>query len=286
VSDGHLNNIPASERTTDAAPAQVSTYARPHTAGRQTQRRPAPHVATSTLPSRVRSAARGTRPTDTDHPLLQVPPPRTHVVAPTPIPHPRRTCAPRMQARPEHTRPHAPSRSPETGFSAYVSRAPATPAIRQQPVHMAWDWEAYQLTPWRQDVWAPNAVVNDFSYLTIYNQSTYRRPHWDLGLGKPGDFKKKPKSDSFCYELCRGLQCPGTGSCLLLCAPASYVLALSMFLDTSSSIYWSLEIEGQTQHKKVCTILLYLNRSEIIPSLRKICSEELIFFFGLYQTLL
>jgi hypothetical protein len=48
-------------------------------------------------------------------------------------------------------------------------------------------------------------------------------------------------------------------------------------LDTSSSIYGSLEIEGQTQHKKVCTILLYLNRSEIIPFIRKICSEELIF---------
>ena len=46
-------------------------------------------------------------------------------------------------------------------------------------------------------------------------------------------------------------------------------------LNTSSSIYGSLE--GQTQHKKVCIILLYLNRSEIIPSLQKICSEELIF---------
>jgi len=31
---------------------------------------------------------------------------------------------------------------PETGHSAYVSRAPATPAIRPLPVHMAWDLEA------------------------------------------------------------------------------------------------------------------------------------------------
>jgi hypothetical protein len=44
-------------------------------------------------------------PTDAAHPRHQAQPPRTYVVAPTPAANPRRTCAPRMQTRPEHTRP-------------------------------------------------------------------------------------------------------------------------------------------------------------------------------------
>ena len=67
-----------------------------------------------------------------------------------------------------HTSSRVLCRSPETGFSAYGSRARGTPAIRQLLVHMVWDLEAYQLTPWRQDVWSWSSVVNDFSYLAIF----------------------------------------------------------------------------------------------------------------------
>ena len=72
----------------------------------KTQSRPAPHEPASSTTTRVRVAGRGTRPTYAAHPRHQAPPPRTHVVAQTPAVHPRRTCAPRMQERPEHTRPH------------------------------------------------------------------------------------------------------------------------------------------------------------------------------------
>ncbi len=89
----------------------------------KTPSHPAPHTSARTPTSRVRAAARGTRPTHAAHPLRQAPPPRTHAAAQTPAAHPRRTCAPCTQERPEHTRPYAPSRSPETRFSAYVSRA-------------------------------------------------------------------------------------------------------------------------------------------------------------------
>ena len=47
----------------------------------------------------------GTRPTHATHPRRQAPPSRTHAAAETPAAHPCRTCAPRMQERPEHTRP-------------------------------------------------------------------------------------------------------------------------------------------------------------------------------------
>jgi hypothetical protein len=87
--------------------------------------------------------------------LLQ---PRTHAT----LAHPG--C---RQAR-AHTSSRVLCRSPETGFSAYGSRARGTPAIRQLLVHMVWDREAYQLTPWRQDVWSWSSVVNDFSYLAIF----------------------------------------------------------------------------------------------------------------------
>jgi len=97
----------------DAAPAQASTHVRPRT--------------------RARSAARGT---DDTHPRRQAPPPRTHVVAPTPSAHPRRTFTPHAGTARAHTSSRVPSRSPETGFIAYGSRAHAVPAIRPRPVHM------------------------------------------------------------------------------------------------------------------------------------------------------
>jgi len=109
----------------------------------KTQRRPAPHVPARATTTRVRVAGRGTRPTYAVHPWCQAPPPRMHAAAQTPAGYPRRTCAPRTQERPEHTStPHAPSRSPETRFSAHGRRARATLAIRSRPVHISWDREA------------------------------------------------------------------------------------------------------------------------------------------------
>ena len=110
----------------------------------KTQSRPAPHEPASSTTTRVRVAGRGTRPTYAAHPRCQAPPPRTHATAQTPAPHPRRTCAPRTQERPEHTRtPHGPSRSPETRFSVYGRRTRrVTLAIRSLTVHMSWDREA------------------------------------------------------------------------------------------------------------------------------------------------
>ena len=105
----------------------------------KTPRLPAPHVPARATSTRVHVAGLGTRPTYVAHPRCQAPPPRTHAATQTPSAHPRRTCAPRTQERPERTRtPHAPSRSPETRFSAYVRRAHATLTIRSLPVHMAW----------------------------------------------------------------------------------------------------------------------------------------------------
>ena len=85
--------------------------------------RPAPHVPAHATSTRVR-AGRGTRPTYATHQRCQAPPPRTHAATQTPAAHPRRTCAPRTQERPERIRtPHAPSRSPETRFSTYGRRS-------------------------------------------------------------------------------------------------------------------------------------------------------------------
>ena len=71
---------------------------------------PVPHVPSRATTTRVRDTGTGTRPTYAAHPRLQAPLPRTHAAAQTPAAHPRRTCAPRTQERPEHTRtPHAPS---------------------------------------------------------------------------------------------------------------------------------------------------------------------------------
>ncbi len=127
--DSHRSNSP--ERATRRL-TSPSVHACPTLHCGKTLRRPAPHASTRTLPSRAHSDARGTRPTDASHPRRQAPPPRTHVVAPTPAAHPRRTCAPRMRARPEHTRPHVYPVGPrkqgfqhmsavrETGLSAYA----------------------------------------------------------------------------------------------------------------------------------------------------------------------
>ena len=129
ASDGHRSNSP--ERATGRRTSPiVHACQTPHCG--KTLRRPAPHATTRTPPSHARSCAMGTRPTDAAHPRRQAPPPRTHVVAPTPAAHPRRTCAPRMRARPEHTRPHVYPVGPrkqgfqhmsavrETGLSAYA----------------------------------------------------------------------------------------------------------------------------------------------------------------------
>ena len=67
----------------------------------KTQRRPAPHASARTQSSRARGAARGTRPTSGS-------PCRHRLPAPMSLPRLppcTRTCAPRMQERPEHTRP-------------------------------------------------------------------------------------------------------------------------------------------------------------------------------------
>jgi hypothetical protein len=94
ASDGHRSNIP--ERATGRSTSPiVHSCPTPHYG--KTRSRPPP--------SHELSTARGTRPTDAAHPLRQVPSPRTHVIVPTPVAYPHRTCAPRMQARPEHTRP-------------------------------------------------------------------------------------------------------------------------------------------------------------------------------------
>jgi hypothetical protein len=59
-----------------------------------------PHNA-HTCPRRCK----GDSPTYAAHPRCQAPPPRTHAAAQSPAAHPHRTCAPRTQERPEHTRP-------------------------------------------------------------------------------------------------------------------------------------------------------------------------------------
>jgi hypothetical protein len=126
----------------DAALAQTSTHARRRTSGRHhvAQPRTRPSAHSSQAPALLQG---GTRPTHATHPRRQAPPPRTHAAAETPAAHPCRTCAPRMQERPEHTRPLMhPVMSPETRFSVYGSRARATLAIRSRPVHMAWDRDA------------------------------------------------------------------------------------------------------------------------------------------------
>jgi hypothetical protein len=89
----------------DATPVQVSTHARPRTAGRHSVVQP-PMLPTAHRPHVPAPLQRGPRPTYAAHPRRQAPPPRTHVVAQTPAVHPRSTCAPIMQERPEHTRPH------------------------------------------------------------------------------------------------------------------------------------------------------------------------------------
>jgi hypothetical protein len=71
------------------------------------------------------------------HPLCQALPPGTQGVVSTPVVRSRRMSAPCMQARPEHVRSCVyAGQVPETGFSAYVSRARETPAIRPLTVHM------------------------------------------------------------------------------------------------------------------------------------------------------
>ena len=66
---------------------------------------------------------------------------RPPAVPGTASPHVCRYLDSRRAPTPHLRTPHAPSRSPETRFSAYVRREPATLAIRSWPVHMAWDRE-------------------------------------------------------------------------------------------------------------------------------------------------
>jgi len=124
----------------DAAPAQASKHARPRTTGRhsvdQPPIRPAthcPHVPAPMQgePDQRTTPTRGVRhrlPAPTSLPRL---PQCTHAALATPHAGTARA----------HTSSHVPSRSPETTFSAYGSRARATLAIRSRPEHMAWDWE-------------------------------------------------------------------------------------------------------------------------------------------------
>jgi len=62
-----------------------------------------------------------------------------------PTPHQR---TPHAGTARTHTSRYVPRRSPETSLVAYGSRARATVATRLWPVHMAWDREVQQSTPW------------------------------------------------------------------------------------------------------------------------------------------
>jgi hypothetical protein len=94
----------ALKEPSDAALAQASTHARRRTVGRhrvaQPRTRPTAHRSQAPAPLQG-----GTRPTHATHQRHQAPPPRTHADSQTPAAHPCSTCAPRMQERPEHTRP-------------------------------------------------------------------------------------------------------------------------------------------------------------------------------------
>jgi len=140
ASDGPLGNSP--ERATGRR-TSPSEHACPTPHNGKTPRRPAPCTPTRTQPPPVRRTVSRTRPTHAAQPRRQAPTPRTHVVAPAPAAHARRTSAPRAQARPGHARPRMRTRQPpETWFSAYGRRARSTPATRALPVHMALDREA------------------------------------------------------------------------------------------------------------------------------------------------
>jgi hypothetical protein len=109
ASDGPRGNSP--ERATRRR-TSPSAHACPTPHSGKTPRRPAPCTPTRTPPLPVRLAASGTRPTHPTQPRRQAPTPRTHVVAPAPDAHARRTSAPRAQARPGHARLRMRTRQP------------------------------------------------------------------------------------------------------------------------------------------------------------------------------
>ena len=133
-----LGRQPGSQRSVRGGQATVCPW---DSAPRED--RPARHAPTRPQPPQASPAANQTRPTASAHPRCQAQSPGTQGVVPTPAARPRRMSAPCTQARAEHVRPrvHA-GLVPETGVSAYVSRARATPAIRHRSVHMTWDREA------------------------------------------------------------------------------------------------------------------------------------------------
>ena len=94
-SQARQNGAKIVEIQTEARPAVQSTHRvdQPCT-------RPSAHRSQAPAPLQA-----GSRPTHAALQQRQAPPPRTHASAQTPSVHPRRTCAPRMQERPEHTRP-------------------------------------------------------------------------------------------------------------------------------------------------------------------------------------
>ena len=144
--DGHLSNIPERATVADVAPAQATTHARLRTAGRHSDARPTtrPRVLALTPPQTrpVASSTLPTLPTSNGNRRARHSPESLH---------PGRRSDSAHAAWAEHVFPRVHAGTvPETGFSAYDSRARATPAIRQRPVHMAWDLETYQLTPWRR----------------------------------------------------------------------------------------------------------------------------------------
>jgi hypothetical protein len=126
----------------DAAPAQASTHTRPLTVGRhcvnQPPTRPPAHSPDTRCP--LRSGL--DQQTPPMHGVMHRPP------APMPLPRlPPLTHAARAHPACRHgpsthavVGTHCPVQ--ETRFSAYGSRARATPATRSLPVHMAWDREA------------------------------------------------------------------------------------------------------------------------------------------------
>jgi len=145
----------------------------------------------------ARPAASRTPPTDAAHPRRQAPTPRTHVVAPAPAVDACRMIAPRVQARTKNTHRRMYARpAPETRFSAYGRRVRATLATRSRPVHMAWDREAWQLTPWRSSIGClgvDRRVELFFSYLAIFSRETSLPTHshrFSKGMAPIGEYNE------------------------------------------------------------------------------------------------
>jgi hypothetical protein len=126
----------------DAVPDQVSTHVRLCIAGRHCAARSAVRPRARTTPTGVprldQDLTNCLRPPVVPVTASRHPGCRSDSHRP-PTPHERTLHA---GTGPAHMPPRDAGLVPETGFSAYVSRARATSAIRPRPVHMAWDRES------------------------------------------------------------------------------------------------------------------------------------------------